>query len=321
VSSQELDLLSPYQHDLDWTRIKAERENYATKIQHSLREVYLPAVTRCESLRAKTVLLDQETITIGDPNEVNSSQSAALFQALRALMPWKKGPFSIFGHGIDTEWRSDWKWTRITPFRKRLTGKRVADIGCHNGYFMFRMAAEQPRIVVGFEPVAKHHDTFNWLNSMAGVPNLHFEPLGVESIDAFPGFFDSVFCLGILYHHPDPIGILRKIHLAMDTGAELIVDCQGIPGPDPTAWVPTGRYAGARGVWFLPTQSCLETWIHRAGFREISTFFGEPLTTDEQRPTDWARVKSLADYLDVDRPGYTVEGYPAPWRFYTRAVK
>ncbi|POC75435.1 tRNA 5-methoxyuridine(34)/uridine 5-oxyacetic acid(34) synthase CmoB, partial [Vibrio vulnificus] len=31
---------------------------------------------------------------------------------LRTLMPWRKGPFSLYGIDIDTEWHSDWKWDR-----------------------------------------------------------------------------------------------------------------------------------------------------------------------------------------------------------------
>ena len=46
----------------------------------------------------------------------------------------------LFGVDIDTEWRSDWKWDRIEPhLGVSLEGKVVADIGCANGYFMFRM--------------------------------------------------------------------------------------------------------------------------------------------------------------------------------------
>ena len=34
---------------------------------------------------------------------------------MRNLMPWRKGPFSLYGVNINTEWRSDWKWENGAP--------------------------------------------------------------------------------------------------------------------------------------------------------------------------------------------------------------
>jgi tRNA (mo5U34)-methyltransferase len=70
-----------------------------------------------------------------------------MLELLEALRPWKKGPLSLFGVGIDTEWRSDWKWARLAPELDPLAGKVVADVGCANGYFMYRMLAENPKLV------------------------------------------------------------------------------------------------------------------------------------------------------------------------------
>ena len=57
---------------------------------------------------------------------------AALKNALQGLIPWRKGPFELFGVQVDTEWRSDWKWQRVAPYLD-LAGKRVLDVGCGNG--------------------------------------------------------------------------------------------------------------------------------------------------------------------------------------------
>ncbi|MDX1522001.1 MAG: DUF1698 domain-containing protein, partial [Anaerolineae bacterium] len=125
----------------------------------------------------------------------------------------------------------------------------------------------------------------------------------------------------ILYHHTDPVGLLRKMHTALTPQGELVIDCQGIPGDEPVALTPRGRYARARGIWFLPTLSCLENWIHRAGFTNIRPVFAEPLSPAEQRRTAWADIDSLAEFLDPADPSLTIEGYPAPWRFYVIAGK
>ncbi|MCM1984597.1 tRNA 5-methoxyuridine(34)/uridine 5-oxyacetic acid(34) synthase CmoB [Lyngbya confervoides] len=263
--------------------------------------------------------LDQPVVTVGQASDLSPTQTPILRKALQVFCPWKKGPFKVFGTEIDAEWRSDWKWDRIAPHIQPLHQRRVADIGCHNGYFMFRMAAQSPRLVVGFEPVAKHYWAFQMIQNWVRHPALYFEALGVEHLDLYPGFFETIFCLGILYHHTDPVGLLRKMHQALVPGGELIVDCQGIPGEMPVALTPRKRYAQARGIWFLPTQSCLEHWILRSGFRQIQWIYAAPLSVQEQRRTDWAKVESLAEFLDPDHPDQTLEGYPAPWRFYALA--
>ncbi len=57
-------------------------------------------------------------------------------------MPWRKGPFSLYGVNIDTEWRSDWKWDRVLPHLSPLKGRLVLDVGCGGGYHMWRMLGE-----------------------------------------------------------------------------------------------------------------------------------------------------------------------------------
>lgn len=57
-------------------------------------------------------------------------QREEIKKLLRGLMPWRKGPFSLYGVNIDTEWRSDWKWQRILPHLSSLEGRTVLDVGC-----------------------------------------------------------------------------------------------------------------------------------------------------------------------------------------------
>jgi len=260
-------------------------------------------------------------VEFGDQGDLSEAQREDLTAALRAFMPWKKGPFSFFGMEIDAEWRSDLKWSRITGHRSDLSGRKVADIGCHNGYFMFRMLAENPELVIGFEPFAKHFFAFELAQKYARESNLFFELLGVEHMDLYSNFFDTIFCLGILYHHQDPVGLLKKMWMALKPGGEIIIDCQGIPGDSPTALMPQSKYAKAKGIWWLPTQLCLKHWMSRSMFRDVECFYSEPLCVDEQRSTAWAPIDSLEQFLDPNDDQKTIEGYPAPWRFYLRARK
>lgn len=276
-------------------------------------------LARLSEVRASTLSFNEAVVRIGQREDIPDALQDTFDHALKLFMPWKKGPFELCGRLIDAEWRSDWKWERIRPHMQPLADKVVADIGCHNGYYMFRMLAERPRRVVGFEPVAKHALAFAFLNGLAQRKELHFEQLGVEHLHLFPRTFDTIFCLGILYHHTDPVGLLRKIRRALRPGGELIVDCQAIPGDEPMALTPAGRYAGASGVWFVPTATCLAQWLKRAGFQKLRTIHQAPLSIDEQRATPWAPIDSLAAFLDPKDLTRTIEGYPAPLRVYMLA--
>lgn len=307
-------------------RINAEA--IATRRQQMVAKRVNPRLHSCFAkvnclpmFKSQHVNFDQATVTIGHQEEIKSHQIQLLDEALQALIPWKKGPFNVFGHAIDAEWRSDLKWQRLLAHLDPLTDKKIADIGCNNGYFMFRMAATQPELVIGFDPNIHYWLKFQLLQRFTQLPNLHYELLGVEQMDLYPTFFDVVFCLGILYHHINPLELLRKIHGSMNSGAQLIVDCQGIPGDEPISLTPRDRYARSRGIWFLPTPTALENWLHRCSFREIETVFCEPLSPTEQRTTAWAPIASLREFLDADDPTKTEEGYPAPWRIYVKARK
>jgi tRNA (mo5U34)-methyltransferase len=216
----------------------------------------------------------------------------------------------------------------------------VCDVGCANGYYMFRMLEHDPALVIGIDPNLSAWLQFEAVKRLArasspSVSKLHYEFLRGENIDCYPRMYDIVFCLGVLYHTPDPLGMLKTIHDSLRPGGELIVDCQGIPHPEqmkgeeadelfPVALFPKKRYANMKGVYFLPTLQCLRNWLARANFPTAGTslIFAEELTVEEQRVTEWAPVNgSLLESLDRADKSKTIEGYPAPHRFYLRCKR
>ncbi len=270
---------------------------------------------------AKHVDCSGDTVIIGGPAEVNEQERQLIYSQLKSFMPWRKGPFSVFGIDIDAEWRSERKWRRLLPELPDLSGKVIADIGCNNGYYMFRMAEHHPRLVLGFEPSVQHYYCFKALNSMAGKSQLTIDLLGIEHLHLFETCFDLVFLMGIIYHRPSPIDTLRDILLALQPGGTLIVESQAIPGDAPFALFPDETYAKVPGTYFVPTGSCLCNWMKKAGFTDIRLFCTHPMTTEEQRRTEWMSFESFNDFLDPANPQLTVEGYPAPHRVFVRGSK
>jgi len=277
----------------------------------------------CEALshiRARHLDFSQDRVVIGDPQELSPKDAALVEDSMRQFMPWRKGPFSVFGTEIDAEWQSNRKWSRVRPHLPSLKDKVIADIGCNNGYYMFRMARENPRFVLGFEPYVQHYFAFKTLNQMAAQDNLLVEPFGVEDIPLFPDTFDLIFLMGIIYHRISPVEMLKEIRSALRPGGTLIVESQAIPGSEPIALFPERTYAKVPGTYFVPTGACLRNWLLRAGFQEVEEFAAHPMSPEEQRRTPWMTFESYSDFLDPDDPKRTVEGYPAPWRVYFSAV-
>lgn len=239
----------------------------------------------------------------------------ALRTALQGLIPWRKGPFELFGVHIDTEWRSDWKWTRVAPHLD-LAGKRILDVGCGNGYYMWRMLGAGAGSVVGVDP--------NWLflnqflavkHFLPDLPAWHL-PLALEELPAKLEGFDTVFSMGVLYHRRSPVDHLLELKDCLLKGGELVLETLVVEGDAQQVLVPEDRYAMMRNVWFLPSVPALELWLRRAGFVDVRCVDVSTTGIEEQRSTDWMRFQSLPEFLDPADHSRTVEGLPAP----TRAV-
>jgi len=256
--------------------------------------------------------LNQAIVQIGDHNELSISKDE-FETGLKRFMPWRKGPFNLFGTHIDTEWRSDWKWARITPHISSLQDRQVLDIGCGNGYHLFRMLGAGAKLALGIDPTLLFFYQFQLLTRFLPPLPLHLLPLRGEQLPAF-GLFDSVFSLGVLYHRRNPIDHLTELFGFLAPGGEVIVETLVVEGDASTVLVPTDRYAKMSNVWFLPSPDALVIWMGRAGFTNVRVVDINQTSTNEQRATEWMNFHSLADFLDPHDKNRTFEGYPAPKR-------
>jgi tRNA (mo5U34)-methyltransferase len=262
-----------------------------------------------------------DCVMIGKQEEIAAADQRIIEQTMRAFMPWRKGPFSVFGIDIDAEWQSNIKWQRLLPLPD-LKDKIIADIGCNNGYYMFRMSPDKPKLVLGFEPSIQHYYCFKTLNHLAGLGEmLQIDLLGVEDLALFGSCFDIIFLMGIIYHRSSPIDTLRDVYQALNKDGVLLLESQCIPGNEHIALFPEKTYAKVAGTYFVPTGACLLNWLRKAGFKNVKICGDYPMSINEQRRTDWMQFESYQDFIDPDNEHLTVEGYPAPHRIFMRAVK
>ena len=145
-----------------------------------------------------------------------------ILETAKLLMPWRKGPFEIGETYIDTEWQSNIKYNLLRPYFD-LKDKRVADIGCNNGYYMFRMLEDEPKALVGFDPSPVYKTQFDFINKFVK-SDITYELLGVEHVEFYEEKFDTIFCLGVLYHRSDPVAMLKQLFKGLDKKGEVILD-------------------------------------------------------------------------------------------------
>ncbi|TXH71858.1 MAG: tRNA 5-methoxyuridine(34)/uridine 5-oxyacetic acid(34) synthase CmoB [Thiothrix sp.] len=282
---------------------------------HGKRKFWLETLEQLPKLAASSVDFNQAWVRIGQGNDLNAEQAAALRSALEVFIPWRKGPFEVFGIQIDTEWRSDWKWERVAPHLSSLQGRLVLDVGCGSGYHLWRMLGAGAQQVIGIDPSLFFLMQFQAIKHYTGQQPVHFLPLKSEDLPDFQGKgFDTVLSMGVLYHRRSPLDHLQELKNALCAGGELVLETLIIEGDERTVLLPEDRYGKMRNVWFIPSVAMLTLWLRRLGFENIRTVDVTPTTTDEQRSTEWMRFESLKDFLDPQDAKRTVEGYPAPVR-------
>ncbi len=258
--------------------------------------------------------VDMSSSAITLKGNATDNQRRELQEGLMQLHPWRKGPFSLFGIDINTEWRSDWKWDRIAPHLDDLSQRCVLDIGCGSGYHLWRMLGAGAELALGIDPTALFNLQFAALKQFLPETPAAMLPVGLEALPQDMTGFDSVFSMGILYHRRSPLEHLEQIRRLLRPGGQAIVETLVVAGDDRQVLVPEGRYAKMRNVWFIPSTDLLARWLRRCGFVDIELVDVTATSTDEQRSTPWMTFDSLATFLDPEDSSKTIEGYPAPLR-------
>ena len=257
-------------------------------------------------------LLNSVTVESEQPISIGDQQR--ITQLLKNMMPWRKGPFHLYGINIDTEWRSDWKWERLIPHINNLEGQTVLDVGCNSGYHLWRMIGAGAKLAVGIDPMALYLCQFEAIRKLLGNDQrAHLLPLGIEELPKLNAF-DTVFSMGVLYHRRSPLDHLFQLKDQLVDGGQLVLETLVIDGDLHQALMPGERYAQMRNVYFIPSVPTMINWLHKCGFSDVKMVDKSVTSLDEQRKTEWMTSDSLADFLDPNDSSKTIEGYPAPMR-------
>lgn len=161
----------------------------------------------------------------------NSAQKDALYDAILALKPWRKGPFYFKKDGskeafkLDAEWNSEIKQGIIAPFLGDIEGKDIADIGCNNGFYLMGLLGRGAKSLTGYDPYAPFYLQFLLLSHIC--PRLRAIDFYLEGIDELreaKDAFDIILCLGVLYHRNNPIACTKLLRQSLRPGGFAIID-------------------------------------------------------------------------------------------------
>lgn len=286
--------------------------------KNSLEKQFLnhPSYAKIQKLKALDLACD---FSLGESVNLftNSQNKDEILALAKELKPWRKGPFKIDDLFIDTEWQSFIKFNILKPFINEISQKCVADIGCNNGYYMFKMLEFNPTKLIGFDPSIKYRLQFEFINALAKTP-IKYELLGVEDLPNYTLKFDVIFCLGVIYHRSDPIKMLKDLKAGLNKNGVVFLDTMYIEDEREIALVPHKTYSKIPNIYFIPSISALKNWCERAGFKEFEVLATKKTDGNEQRKTEWIDSFSLENFLNPKDKNLTIEGYEAPKRVYVR---
>ncbi len=269
---------------------------------------WLNAYSSLPNINTINIHLNQQAVTCSTDQCIDSQLKASMQQ----LIPWRKGPFDMFGCYIDAEWQSNMKWDRIASQIPDLENKLVLDVGCGNGYYMFRMAEKKAKLIMGIDPgllqIMQFWSIEKYVQSEACVL-----PLSIQQMPQNLALFDVTFSMGVFYHRKSPIHHLKELAYSLKTGGYLVIETLVINGDERACLIPENRYAQMRNVWFLPSVSMLELMLKRTGFKNIKCIDITTTSIQEQRTTQWMKFHSLKEFLNNDLTK-TIEGYDLPRR-------
>ncbi len=197
-----------------------------------------------------------------------------------------------------------------------LTGKRVLDIGCAEGYFSFLAERNGAAEVVSIDSFPDSVRRFNICRDALGSKATAYLCNVYDLSPRTFGTFDVVLFYGVLYHLRHPLLALEKI-LSVCTGTMML---QTLIHEDPelvdtsmAKFYPQGHQSGPKAegdnedffdptIFWVPNRTCVAALAASAGFEDV-----ERITDDPSIPFV-LRAKS-----PVIAPGEAPDQMKAPW--------
>jgi tRNA (mo5U34)-methyltransferase len=217
------------------------------------------------------------------------------------------------GNGIVTPGWSNPKQEKLPQFGlpDDMSGMRVLDIGCAEGFFSFEAERRGAREVIAIDAFPESIRRFNICRTALD-SSVNGVLASVYDVDrARFGTFDLVMFFGVLYHLRHPLLALEKV--AAVTAGTLLLQTRTFKAPalanEPVArFYPNGVQSGPPGapihdpsVFWEPNETCVREMLLHVGFSNIERLIrGESQLNDSPPMTAKQRLsKRLHSPPDV----------------------
>jgi tRNA (mo5U34)-methyltransferase len=192
-------------------------------------------------------------------------ERAEIEQKVRSLGPW----FHQIDLGDGLLTRDIARWLVLKDaIPTDLSGKRVLDIGCAEGFFAIEMA-RRGADVVAVDAAPNMIRRLDWLISHFSINNIQTKIASIESLDKSKEKYDLILMIGLLYHLRNPQLGLDIVSRLTDT---LYVESALHKTDDGSYLHLQPPIEGVHSIpkW-MPTESCVLAMLRFAGFPDIRT--------------------------------------------------
>ena len=170
---------------------------------------------------------------------------------------------------------------RVQQFLERFPNVRtILELGSLEGGHTFALA-RQPGVerILAIEARAANIEKAKFIGSLFGVSNVQFKQANLEQSQlATLGYFDAIFCCGLLYHLPEPWKLISQLPLVAPSlfvwtvyaeENEATIEIDGLLGREYVEGGLNEPLSGLspKSIW-LTLPSLLEA-LKRSGYRQI----------------------------------------------------
>ena len=170
---------------------------------------------------------------------------------------------------------------RVRQFLERFPNVRtILELGSLEGGHTFTLA-RQPGVerILAIEARAANIEKAKFIGSLLGVSNVQFRQANLEQVQlASFGYFDVIFCCGLLYHLPEPWKLISKLPLVAPSlfvwtvyanENEATIEIDGLRGREYVEGGLNEPLSGLSPTSIWLTLSSLLELLKRSGYREI----------------------------------------------------
>jgi tRNA (mo5U34)-methyltransferase len=211
------------------------------------------------------------------PDELSAAEVSKLQREISALEPWLQGPFVLAENlVIPGIWRNDLRWEWMIEHVADLSGKRVLDVGSNAGYDPFMFKLRGAREVLACEPFEFVHQA-RFLESIYHT-GVDFRQIGWQQLDPSEhGRFEYVHCHGVLYHEPNPLGMLLRLRSMLTDDGEMLFGSMLHASAEQTEYIRfvPDAYAGDKTWWFVPGRLAMRWMLEVTGFEVEEVLLAE----------------------------------------------